>query len=499
MNWKIKEILEIRENTFIPLFPLYLYTSYTILKISSKPENKINKLIFTKTYIMINLKVNIDKVSDFISKKEINNFQNEIKTHFQSILNKTGKGNDFLGWVDFPNEISEDLISKIEADAKKIKKLAKLFVVIGIGGSYLGARAVIEALSHNFNSLLPEKEFPQILYAGQNIGEDYLSDLLDILDKNDYALAVISKSGTTTEPALAFRLLKNHLEKKYGKEGAIERIIAITDSKKGALKHLSDKEKYSTYIIPDDVGGRYSVLTPVGLLPIAVAGFNIRELINGAKEMRKFILSDISSLNNPVALYSATRNALYHKGFTTEIMVNYQPTLFYLTEWWKQLYGESEGKENKGIFPAGVSFTTDLHSMGQYIQEGLRNIFETVLSVENSKKTLKIPEVKGDLDKLNYIAGRRVDEVNKNAQLGTTLAHIDGGVPNIKITINKIDEENLGQLIYFYEMACAVSGYILDVNPFDQPGVEAYKKNMFALLGKPGFEKETKDILKKIK
>ena len=447
---------------------------------------------------MIKLKVNIDKVSNFISENEISIFQNEIKTHFQSIINKTGKGNDFLGWVDLPNEISEDLINKIEADAAKIKKLAKLFIVIGIGGSYLGARAVIEALNHNFNSLLPEKEFPQILFAGQNIGEDYLADLLDVLDKNDYALAVISKSGTTTEPAIAFRLLKNHPGKKNGKEGAADRIFAITDKKKGALKQLSDKENYSTYIVPDDVGGRYSVLTPVGLLPIAAAGFNIRDLINGAKEMREFILSDISSLNNPVALYAATRNALYNKGKTTEIMVNYQPSLFYLTEWWKQLYGESEGKENKGIFPAGVSFTTDLHSMGQYIQEGLRNIFETVLSVKNQKRTLKIPKVEADLDKLNYLAGKRIDEVNKNAELGTTLAHVDGGVPNIKITIDKVDEENLGQLIYFYEMACAVSGYILDVNPFDQPGVEAYKKNMFALLGKPGFEKETEEILRKV-
>lgn len=448
---------------------------------------------------MIHLKVNIDKVSNFISENEISIFHNEIKTHFQSIINKSGKGNDFLGWVDLPNEISDDLINKIEADAIKIRKKAKLFIVIGIGGSYLGARAVIEALKHNFDSLLPEKEFPQILYAGHNIGEDYLADLMDVLDKNDYALAVISKSGTTTEPAIAFRLLKNHLEKKYGKKDASERIFAITDKEKGALKQLADNENYSTYVVPDDVGGRYSVLTPVGLLPIAVAGYNIRDLINGAKEMRKFILSDISSLNNPVALYAATRNALYRKGITTEIMVNYQPSLFYLTEWWKQLYGESEGKENKGIFPAGVSFTTDLHSMGQYIQEGMRNIFETVFSVENQKRNLIIPKVEEDLDKLNYLAGKRIDEVNKNAELGTTIAHVDGGVPNIKITINKIDEENLGQLIYFYEMACAVSGYILNVNPFDQPGVEAYKKNMFALLGKPGFENETKEILKRIK
>ncbi|MBE9481748.1 MAG: glucose-6-phosphate isomerase [Bacteroidetes bacterium] len=447
---------------------------------------------------MINLNLNIDKVLDFVSFNEIESFQPEIDKHFKTLFNKTGKGKNFLGWINLPSEIDKNLIKDIESDAKKMREIADVFVVIGIGGSYLGARAVIEALSHNFNNLLETGKNPLILFAGQNIGEDYLADLLDILDKKDYAITVISKSGTTTEPAIAFRIIKNHLENKYGKQEAKNRIIAITDKEKGALKELSEKEGYKTYIVPDDVGGRYSVLTPVGLLPIAVAGFDIKKLITGAFEMLQLNEATSSMGKNPVALYAATRNALYNKGKTTEIMVNYQPTLFYLTEWWKQLYGESEGKENKGIFPAGVSFTTDLHSMGQYIQEGLRNIFETVLSVKNSKRDLRIPEDKKNLDKLNYLAGEKINYVNKMAETGTMLAHVDGDVPNIRITIPKIDEENLGQLIYFFEMACAVSGYILGVNPFNQPGVEAYKKNMFALLGKPGFEKETNEILKKV-
>ena len=324
-------------------------------------------------------------------------------------------------------------------------------------------------------------------------------DLLDVLDNYDYAVTVISKSGTTTEPALAFRIIKNHIEAKYGKQEAAERIIAITDKSKGALKTLADKEGYKTYVVPDDVGGRYSVLTPVGLLPIAVAGFDIHQLVKGAVEMQEFNKTTSNINENPVALYAATRNALYNSGKTTEIMVNYLPTLYYLTEWWKQLYGESEGKENKGIFPAGVSNTTDLHSMGQYIQEGLRNIFETVLSVEKSKKSLAIPMDDADLDGLNYLKGKTITEVNHNAQLGTALAHVDGQVPNLKISIPELNEENLGQLIYFYEFACGLSGYILDVNPFDQPGVEAYKKNMFALLGKPGFEEETKAIQAKLR
>jgi len=448
---------------------------------------------------MINLNLNIDKVLDFVSLNEIKSFQPEIDKHFKTLFNKTGKGKDFLGWINLPSEIDKNLIKDIESDAKKMREIADIFVVIGIGGSYLGARAVIEALSHNFNNLLKIGINPLVLFAGQNIGEDYLADLLDILDKKDYAITVISKSGTTTEPAIAFRIIKNHLENKYGKQEAKKRIIAITDKEKGALKELSKKEGYKTYIVPDDVGGRYSVLTPVGLLPIAVAGFDIKKLITGAFEMQQLNKATSSMEKNPVALYAATRNALYNKGKTTEIMVNYQSTLYYLTEWWKQLYGESEGKENKGIFPAGVSFTTDLHSMGQYIQEGLRNIFETVLSVENSKRDLRIPEDKENLDKLNYLAGEKINYVNKMAEIGTMLAHVDGGVANIRITIPKIDEENLGQLIYFFEMACAVSGYILGVNPFDQPGVEAYKKNMFALLGKPGFEKETEEITKNIK
>jgi len=448
---------------------------------------------------MEKLNVSIENVLKFVSKNEINAYQKEIDNHFESIFKKTGKGNNFLGWVDLPSEIDEDLIKNIEADAKRIREIAEVFVVIGIGGSYLGARAVIEALSHSFEALLDNRKNPLILYAGQNISEDYLSELLDILDKKDYALTVISKSGTTTEPALAFRILKQHLENKYGIDEARKRIIAITDKEKGALKELASNENYSTYIVPDDVGGRYSVLTPVGLLPIAVAGYSIRKLISGAIEIKKNCKQTTSIDENPVALYAATRNALYQKNKTIEIMVNYQPNLFYLTEWWKQLYGESEGKENKGIFPAGVSFTTDLHSMGQYIQEGLRNIFETVISVKNSKRELLIPETDDNLDKLNYIAGKKITEVNEMAELGTTLAHVDGNVPNIKITISKINEKNIGKLIYFFEMACAVSGYILDVNPFDQPGVEAYKKNMFALLKKPGFENESKEIWQRIK
>ncbi len=447
---------------------------------------------------MINLKLDHSKVKSFISDKEINDFQKNIDKSHKALLNKTGKGNEFLGWVSLPSEIDEQLIDNIEADAKAISKIAEIYVVIGIGGSYLGARAVIEALSHNFAAFKKDCKHPLIIYAGQNISEDYMHDLLEILDQKDYALTVISKSGTTTEPAVAFRILKNHLEKKYGKENAKHRIIAITDQSKGALKKLSDDEGYKTYVVPDDVGGRYSVLTPVGLLPIAVAGFDIRKLIEGAKNMQLHLAtsSDISS--NIASEYAAVRNALYNKGKTIEITVNYQPNLYYITEWWKQLYGESEGKENKGIFPAGVGFTTDLHSMGQYIQEGIRNIFETVISIEKPHHQIEVPKDKDNLDGLNFIAGKRISEVNKMAELGTSIAHVDGGVPNIKISLPEINEYNLGELIYFYEFACGLSGYLLDVNPFDQPGVEAYKNNMFALLGKPGFEKQTEEIRKKV-
>lgn len=445
---------------------------------------------------MINLKFNYNNALGFVSKKQISEYQNDINNNFKAIYNKTGRGNDFLGWVDLPDDIQESMLDKIEKLASALRQKSDVFVVVGIGGSYLGARAIIEALSHHFVQL--NGGAPIILYAGQNISEDYIADLLEILDKKEYSMTVISKSGTTTEPAVAFRILKSHIENKYGIDEARKRIVAITDKERGALKQLANEEGYETFVVPDDVGGRYSVLTPVGMLPIAVAGFDIRKLVEGAKVMKEHLKSSTTVEKNPVSAYAAVRNALYESGKTTEIMVNYEPRLFYFTEWWKQLYGESEGKENQGIFPAGVSNTSDLHSMGQYIQEGLRNIFETVLSVEKPHKTMKVPTDEKNLDGLNYIAGKPIHEVNHMAELGTTLAHIDGGVPNLKISIPKIDEHNLGELIYFYEMACAVSGYILDVNPFDQPGVEAYKKNMFALLGKPGFEKETDSIRKRL-
>ena len=446
---------------------------------------------------MNNISVNIDHLQDFISKEEVFSFRDEIKTHLQSLVEKTGKGNDFLGWVDLPSQLDKAFLDSIQKSAGKLASISEIIVVTGIGGSYLGARAIIDALNHQFAGLLPG-DSPLVLYAGQNIGEDYLTELLEVLDKKDYSIVVISKSGTTTEPAIAFRVLKNHLEEKYGKNEAPSRIIAITDKEKGALKEVANKEGYDTFVVPDDVGGRYSVLTPVGLLPIAAAGFNIHELVRGATDMRELVLNNHDMDSNPVMMYAAARNALYRKGKTTEIMVSYLPNLYYMTEWWKQLYGESEGKENKGIFPAGVGFTTDLHSMGQYIQDGLRNIFETVISVEKTKHTLLVPEDEVNADKLNYLAGRKFDQVNKMAELGTLIAHVDGGVPNIRISIPEVNEYYLGQLIYFFEMGCAVSGYILGVNPFDQPGVEAYKKNMFALLGKPGFEDATAEIKKRI-
>lgn len=446
------------------------------------------------------IKTNIDNVLGFLPQKSLESWQKAIHDGHSAILNKSGKGNDFLGWVNLPAEISDDFLTDIESTASTIRTHSEILVVIGIGGSYLGARAVIEALKHNFDMLLShdERRKPVVLYAGQNLSEDYLVELLEILDKRDYSINVISKSGTTTEPAVAFRVLKNHLELKYGKEGARQRIIATTDKSKGALKQLSDTEGYKTYIVPDDVGGRYSVLTPVGLLPIAVAGFDIKWLVKGAVEMQKQLFSSSDIHKNPAALYAAARNALYHQGKFVEIMVNYSPNLQYFTEWWKQLYGESEGKDGRGIFPAGVINTTDLHSMGQYIQEGERKIFETVVSVEKPTRSLNIPNDEENLDKLNFITGKSVHYVNQMAEIGTTLAHVDGGVPNIRISIPSVNEYYLGQLIYFFEFGCALSGYVLGVNPFDQPGVEAYKKNMFALLGKPGFEKETAEIKKRI-
>jgi len=442
------------------------------------------------------IKVDIKRALDFISKEDILNMEPEIQEHYEKIFDKTGEGSDFLGWTSLPSEMANSrLLEDINKTASEIRKKAEVFVVVGIGGSYLGARAVIEALKPAFS---PAKEPVEIVYAGHHMSEDYMAELLEYLDGKEYALTIISKSGTTTEPAIAFRLLRQHLENKYGKQEARKRIIAITDKEKGALKTLSDKEGYKTYQVPDDVGGRYSVLTPVGLLPIAVAGLSIDELIKGAAGMQKFAEEGHEIMDDPAALYAATRNNLYRIGKPVEIMVNYQPKLHYFTEWWKQLFGESEGKQQRGIFPAGVGFTTDLHSMGQYIQEGLRILFETVVSIEKPARKVTIPKDDKNLDGLNYISGKRLDEVNKQAELGTMLAHNKGGVPNIKVSVPELNELYLGELIYFYEMACALSGYILEVNPFNQPGVEAYKNNMFALLGKPGFEEEAKAIRKEI-
>ncbi|MDP4267419.1 MAG: glucose-6-phosphate isomerase [Bacteroidota bacterium] len=439
---------------------------------------------------MENINISIENVLNFVTKEEIHGYHTLISEHYQALVNNTGEGNDFLGWVTLPSKFDNNLILDIQKTADNIRKIADILVVVGIGGSYLGARAVIESLSHNFNQLLSkeDRKSPLILYAGQNIGEDYLSDLFDVLKGKSYAVVVISKSGTTTEPAIAFRLLKNDLEERFGKAGAKERIIAITDKEKGALKKMSDKEGYKTFEIPDNIGGRYSVLTPVGLLPIAISGINIKKLIDGAVHMENIIRDAENFENNPAGIYAASRQLLYRNGKTIEIMASFIPNLYYLIEWWKQLYGESEGKNGKGIFPAGVIFTTDLHSMGQYIQDGMRNIFETVISVKATKKELRISSNAEDLDGLNYIAGKKIDDVNKMAELGTIMAHNTGKVPVLKITIPELNEEYIGQLIYFFEIACGLSGYVMGVNPFDQPGVEAYKKNMFSLLGKPGYK-----------
>jgi len=446
------------------------------------------------------LKVDIQTIQKFIDPEDIKKLEVDLKIHHHDLISATGAGNDFTGWVRLPSSTSEDLLEDIMQQAAHLKDTSEVVVVVGIGGSYLGARAIIEALQHSFAGLLPafKRPGPLVLFAGNNISENYHSDLLDVLQKVHWSLIVISKSGTTTEPAIAFRILKQHLIRKYSVGEARKRIIAITDKSKGALKNLANAEGYKTYDIPDDVGGRYSVLTPVGLLPVAVAGFNIRELIKGAADMEAISLSSYLPDRNPAALYAAARNALYRKGKPVEIMVNYDPALVYFTEWWKQLYGESEGKQLRGIFPAGVTFTADLHSMGQYIQEGLRVIFETVISIGQSNRNLIIPTLDDDADGLNYIAGKRLHEVNRMAELGTLLAHVDGDVPNIRIRIPRIDEYHIGSMIYFFEFACALSGYILNVNPFDQPGVEAYKKNMFALLGKPGFEAEGNILRKKL-
>ena len=421
-----------------------------------------------------------------LDNQKVENRKKDAEAALQTALNKTGRGNDFLGWITLPSDVTEDDIVRIEECAARMAAKSEVVVVVGIGGSYLGARAVIEALQHSFAPFVKGK-FPHILYAGNNINEDYLHDLLDVLDTRDYSVVVISKSGTTTEPALAFRILKQHCEKKYGVEAAKERIVAITDKARGALKTLADKEGYPTFVIPDNVGGRYSVLTPVGLLPIAMAGFNIRQLLQGAKDMQKFVAENPTYESNPILQYALIRNLLYESGLKVELLASFEPQLFYFIEWFKQLFGESEGKEHKGIFPAGAIFSTDLHSLGQYIQDGTRQLFETVLTVENAHHSVGIPADEKNTDGLNYLQHRSINEINHIAQQGTCLAHIDGGVPNMKVIIPEINEFHLGELIYFFEMSCAVSGYLLDVNPFDQPGVEAYKRNMFKLLGKPGF------------
>ncbi|MBQ4547892.1 MAG: glucose-6-phosphate isomerase [Bacteroidales bacterium] len=447
---------------------------------------------------MIKIRTNLKHVNGFISDERILNFKNKVENTFKTIYDKSGAGNDFLGWTTLPSEKTKEFIQDIKNQAELLRKKSEVFVVVGIGGSYLGARAVIEALSHQFGALINKVGNTQIVYAGHNMSEEYMAELLELLDNKDYSMAVISKSGTTTEPAVAFRILKNHIEKKYGVEEARTRIVAITDKERGALKTLANTEGYKTYVVPDNVGGRYSVLTPVGLLPIAVAGIDIEELVNGALAVENYCKEN-QNADNVVAQYAVARQALYHDGKTNEILVSYEPRLQYIAEWWKQLYGESEGKDGKGIFPASDIFTTDLHSMGQYIQDGLRNLFETVISVEKPTKEIRIPLADNDLDQLNYIAGKRLSEVNHTAETATILAHVDGGVPNIMIQIPEISASTIGELIYFFEMGCALSGYMLEVNPFDQPGVEAYKKNMFALLGKKGFEERAAALKERIK
>ena len=423
----------------------------------------------------------------------------EAEKSLRTLYEGTGAGNDFLGWLHLPSSITDTQLTDIEQTAERLRA-CQAVVVIGIGGSYLGARAVIEALTDSFDALRTgaDRTHPVILYAGNQIGEDYLSELCDLLRGRDFGIINISKSGTTTEPAIAFRILRSLLEENVGAAAAKERIVAVTDRARGALRTLADREGYKTYVIPDDVGGRYSVLTPVGLLPIAVAGIDIRALVRGAVEMERAVGPDVPFDRNPALRYAAARQALYREGKKIEILANFHPKLHYVGEWWKQLYGESEGKDHRGLFPAAVDLTTDLHSMGQWIQQGERTIFETVVSIDAPERTLSVPTDADNLDGLNYLAGRRVDEINKMAELGTRLAHASGGVPNIRVSIPRLTADHLGGLLYFFEAACGISGYLSGVNPFDQPGVEAYKRNMFALLDKPGFEAESRAIRAKL-
>lgn len=445
------------------------------------------------------IKLDITKATKFLKAGSVEGLEPKVKAAQEALENGSCEGSDFLGWLHLPTNTSDKFLDEVQAVANTLRKKCEVVVVAGIGGSYLGARAVIEALGNSFSWLINDKKNPTILFAGNNIGEDYLYELTEYLKGKKFGIINISKSGTTTETALAFRLLKKQCENQRGKAEAKEVIVAITDAKKGAARTCADKEGYKSFVIPDNVGGRFSVLTPVGLLPIAVAGYDIKALIRGAQDMEKATGKDVPLAQNIAAQYAATRQALYQQaGKKIEIVVNFQPKLHFIGEWWKQLYGESEGKDNKGIFPAACDFTTDLHSMGQWIQQGERSIFETVLSIENPNHRLDFPSDEENLDGLNFLAGKRVDEVNKMAELGTSLAHVDGDVPNIRVSVPKLDERYLGQLIYFFEIACGISGLIQEVNPFNQPGVEAYKKNMFALLNKPGYEAESKAIKERL-
>jgi glucose-6-phosphate isomerase len=449
---------------------------------------------------MTHVRFDYSKALSFFGEHELTYLRDFVKVAHHSLHEKTGAGSEFLGWIDLPENYDREEFSRIQKAADKIKSDSDVLLVVGIGGSYLGARAALEMLNHSFyNALTKEKrQTPQIIFVGNNISSTYMKDLMDLLDEKDFSINVISKSGTTTEPAIAFRIFRKLLVKKYGAEEARKRIYATTDKARGALKTLATEEGFESFIIPDDVGGRYSVLTAVGLLPIAVSGANIEEMMKGAAQAREdFSESELE--DNIAYQYAAVRNALYNRGKTIEMLINYEPGLQYFSEWWKQLFGESEGKDQKGIFPASANFSTDLHSLGQYVQEGRRDLFETIIKVESPRHELFLEEEASDLDGLNYLAGKTVDFVNNKAFEGTLLAHTDGGVPNLIVSIPKMDEFTFGYLVYFFEKACAMSGYLLGVNPFDQPGVEAYKVNMFALLGKPGFEEKKAELEKRLK
>ena len=445
------------------------------------------------------ISLDLSKVAPYLATSEIDYMEDMVKCAHDTLHNGTGAGNDFLGWIDLPVNYDKEEFARIKKAAEKIQSDSEVLVVIGIGGSYLGARAAIEMLTNNFHNSLDndKRKAPKIFYVGNNISSTYMAELLQAIEGKDVSLNIISKSGTTTEPAIAFRILKSYLEKKYGVDEARKRIYATTDKAKGALKTLADAEGYETFVVPDDVGGRFSVLTAVGLLPIAAAGINIDEMMQGAADARE-AYSNPSLKENDAYKYAAVRNALYNKGKVIEVLVNYEPSLHYFNEWWKQLYGESEGKDNKGLFPAAVDFTTDLHSMGQYIQEGRRILFETVVNIEKPKYEIEIEEDAENLDGLNFLTGKTMDFVNKQAFHGTVLAHNDGGVPNMVLNVPEISPYYFGYMVYFFEKACGISGYLLGVNPFNQPGVEAYKKNMFALLGKPGYEDMKAELEKRL-